>query len=391
MLETAGPASPVGQSVASDKHVALFIDPSNEYDLGLLNGIRQYAREHPGWSVCISPLRPNPDLSWLARWKGSGIVARIDSEPLAKAVARLNLPTVALNAAEEVPALPFLATREMLAAHMAADYLLKRNIRSFAAFGETRRGVSDHFRACAADRDCPCGSFSPAGAGKSEIEKKMRIVRWLDELPKPVGILACSHEALLMEACQLGGYRIPADVAVIGFAQGDLLCEWIDPQMSAVIASPASTGYCAAALLDAMMSERPEETAVAESAADEDKLIREALDFIHAHACSGITVMDLLERIPLSRRMLEHRFRKVLGRTPHEEIMATRLKRVKQLLAETDLTLIAIAERSGFKHTEYLSVAFKREVGLSPSGYRKLHRLKKQAAERELLQAQARG
>jgi LacI family transcriptional regulator len=64
----------------------------------------------------------------------------------------------------------------------------------------------------------------------------------------------------------------------------------------------------------------------------------------------------------------------MLGRTPHEEIIRVQLNRVKRLLGETDLSLSEIAERSGFEHVEYLSVVFKKEVGLPPSQYRQENR-----------------
>jgi len=67
---------------------------------------------------------------------------------------------------------------------------------------------------------------------------------------------------------------------------------------------------------------------------------------------------------------LASRFKKLLGRTPHEEILRVKLNRVKQLLTDTDLPLEEIAERAGFPHVEYLSVAFRREVGTSPSAFR---------------------
>ena len=47
---------------------------------------------------------------------------------------------------------------------------------------------------------------------------------------------------------------------------------------------------------------------------------------------------------------------------------------VKQLLTETDLPLEQIAERAGFPHVEYLSVAFRREVGVPPSRFRAQNR-----------------
>jgi LacI family transcriptional regulator len=93
--------------------------------------------------------------------------------------------------------------------------------------------------------------------------------------------------------------------------------------------------------------------------------------FIREHACQGIAVKDLLARVPLSRRVLEGRFRKLLGRTPHEEIARIRFERVRQLVRETRLPLEEVARRSGFRNAEYLSTAYRREFGTAPSVYRK--------------------
>jgi LacI family transcriptional regulator len=99
-----------------------------------------------------------------------------------------------------------------------------------------------------------------------------------------------------------------------------------------------------------------------------------AVRLIRQRACEGIKVDDVLERVPLSRRVLEFRFKRTLGHTPHEEILRVQLQRAQQLLAETSLPLTAVADRSGFKHVEYFSVAFKREFGQTPSSYRAEHR-----------------
>jgi LacI family transcriptional regulator len=47
---------------------------------------------------------------------------------------------------------------------------------------------------------------------------------------------------------------------------------------------------------------------------------------------------------------------------------------VKQLLTQTDMTLEAIAHRAGFRHTEYMSVAFKRATGMPPGRFRETGR-----------------
>ena len=104
----------------------------------------------------------------------------------------------------------------------------------------------------------------------------------------------------------------------------------------------------------------------------DDPDVAAAVRFIREHASEGIDVSDVLARVSLSRRALESRFRRIINRTPHQEIMRVRIERVKMLLAASDFSLAEIAALTGFEHVEYLSVAFKREVGLSPRQYRKV-------------------
>ncbi len=73
----------------------------------------------------------------------------------------------------------------------------------------------------------------------------------------------------------------------------------------------------------------------------------------------------------MSRSVLERKFRKYLNRSPQLEIRMVQLKRVKQLLAETDMPLDQIADLAGYSHPEYMSVVFKREFGLTPGQFRK--------------------
>ena len=102
----------------------------------------------------------------------------------------------------------------------------------------------------------------------------------------------------------------------------------------------------------------------------EDREVASAVRFIREHACEGINVGDLMHVVSLSRRLLEQRFQRLLGRTPHEEILHVKLSRVQRLLAVTDLPLYLIADRTGFEHVEYLSVVFKRELGKTPRQFR---------------------
>jgi LacI family transcriptional regulator len=182
---------------------------------------------------------------------------------------------------------------------------------------------------------------------------------------------------------------VPDEVAVIGVDDDELLCELSNPPLSSVIPNTYRTGYEAAALLDKMMAGerfRSEAHLIApvgvstrqstDVLAIHDRNIARALHYIRNHACSGINVQDVIKAVPQSRRLMEKRFVKLIGRTPHQEILRVQLERVKQLLTQTDLSIDEIAERCGFAHVEYLSVAFKRELGVPPSKFRVLNRPK---------------
>jgi LacI family transcriptional regulator len=102
----------------------------------------------------------------------------------------------------------------------------------------------------------------------------------------------------------------------------------------------------------------------------DDPAVAAALRFIREKACEPCSVEDVLQHVPLSRSSLERKFRHYIGRSLKSEIRAVQLKRVLQLLADTDLPLSRIATLAGFDHTEYLSVVFKRELGTTPGQYR---------------------
>jgi len=60
--------------------VALLIETSNAYARGLLGGIQAYIREHRPWSVYLDEQsRGDQPPRWLKKWKGDGIIARIEN------------------------------------------------------------------------------------------------------------------------------------------------------------------------------------------------------------------------------------------------------------------------------------------------------------------------
>lgn len=381
--------------------VALLVETSNAYARGLLRGIVSYIREHRQWSLYLSEHnRGDQPPGWLARWNGHGIIARIENHAIAQGLRGLAVPIVDVSAARLIPALPWFETDDGAIAHLAAEHLLERGFRHFGYAGDDRFNWSkwrcEHFQNSirAAGRDCsvyrPSREFPVDDAGQIDD-----LAAWIRSLSKPVGVMACYdlRGQQVLDACRRMAIAVPDEVAVIGVDNDDMLCELSDPPLSSVIPNTHRTGYEAARLLDELMSGKrvkgeahlipPLGIATRQSTdalAIHDRNVARAIHFIRQHACDGIKVQDVLKAVPHSRRLLESRFRKLLGRTPHEEILRVKLNRVKQLLTDTSLSLEQVAERAGFPHVEYLSFAFHREVGMPPSRFRNEHRPRTRAA-----------
>jgi len=369
------------------RSVALLIETSNAYARGLLAGIMAYVRQHTPWSIYLPELGRG-DVP--PTWRGDGIIARIESRAIARGLVRSRLPVVDVSAGRHIKSIPWVETDDAAIAKVAADHLLERGFRHLAYCGESRfnwsRWRSEHFARLARAAGASVHLYESSGTDPWTKEHNA-LLAWVKRLPKPAGIMACYDikAQQLLDVCRENGVAVPEEVAVIGVDNDPLLCSLTTPPLTSVIPNTHRTGYEAAALLDRMMSgeriapkghlippigvETRQSTDVLALA---DREIAAAVRFIREHACDGATIGDLLRVVPLSRRVMESRYRKATGRTPHQDIVRFRIERVKQLLAETDHSLERIATLAGFDHPEYMSVAFKRETRTTPGRFRLL-------------------
>jgi signal transduction histidine kinase/AraC-like DNA-binding protein len=100
------------------------------------------------------------------------------------------------------------------------------------------------------------------------------------------------------------------------------------------------------------------------------RLVRQAMAYIHEHYAEAISRTELAEHVALSEDYLTACFRKELGVTPINYINRFRVNQAQELLLGTDKTVTEIALDVGFSDSGYFSRVFRREVGLSPTDYR---------------------
>ena len=279
---------------------------------------------------------------------------------------------------------------------LAAEHFLERGFWNYAFCGFEGRVWSQHrqegFVARLAEAGFSCQVYQPPRLkhGLSWKQELPMVTSWLKSLPRPVAMMACNdiRGRQVLEASLLSGLNVPEDVAVVGVDNDQFMCNLSNPPLSSVAVNLNQAGYQAAELLAGLMCgkvRRPQQI-VAEALwvvprrssdviATEDRHVAAALRFIRDHARESIGVDDVVRQSGISRRGLEIRFQKTLGRSIRGEIERTRLVLTKQLLVETNLPAEQIARLAGFCGLSYLSGVFRREAGMTLTQFRRRMRI----------------
>jgi LacI family transcriptional regulator len=380
--------------------VALLIETSRAYGRDLLMGIAKYLRIHGSWSVEFEEgdfAEELPD--WLDRWQWDGIIARVKTPAVARKLRKLRVPVVDVYGGLSGFGFSTIRSDEISVGRLGAEHLIERGFRRFAFCGFNGTDWSDirqtGFEQRVAEAGFSCLSFQnprqlPA-KGLPEYEEhgqryELELKEWLQSLPKPLGLMTCndSRGRQVLNCCRELNIAVPDDLAVIGVDRDEIFCELSDLPLSSVILNSQQIGFEAAALLNRWMAGetvtdhprviKPMGVATRRSTdvlAIEDRHIATALRIIREQACHGLDIPTLLKSVPLSRSVLERRFAQILGHSPKEEILRVRLGLACRLLAESDLSLAAVAEKCGFEHAEYFSRLFKKKLGSTPGEFRK--------------------
>ena len=98
--------------------------------------------------------------------------------------------------------------------------------------------------------------------------------------------------------------------------------------------------------------------------------MQHALQFIDAHLGERLTLAAIADEVKLSPYHFAHTFKRAMGVAPHQYVGRRRLERAKQLLAHTNLPIVAIAVELGFANQSHFSEVFHRATGATPLTYR---------------------
>ena len=220
----------------------------------------------------------------------------------------------------------------------------------------------------------------------SSMDTKLRLIRWVDSLPKPAAVLAaCDQIAVhVLNACKNAGIKVPDQLSLLGIDDDIFYCESTTPALSSIKIWSKEFGRAAAKEMTNLIFNRKSTTrcltvkgkpiiTVRESTkqtSPSTSVIRRAIAFIDKNAITGIDAADVARHLGISRRLMDMRFRQILDTTVLDSIIACKLKEAKRLLRKSDRPMYEIAIAAGFSSYNRLAKTFHDHVGMTLSEYR---------------------
>lgn len=341
---------------------------------------------------------PGRDFGWIDIGQGAarivealremgpaGIIMEFREE-LTEQVSSLGFPVVVVLADMLLEGMGCVNVDDEAIGEMAADYLRRKGLRSLAYCGmESEHAPGRKSGFLGALEDGRGGAVHEVVAGEGGRSRRVRLERWLGELPRPAGIFA-AHDPLareILEACGRLGLGVPAEVALLSASNDPFTCELVYPGISSVEIPWGRVGLEAGRLIGKMLAgEEPGEPAIirpvginTRGSTDfyrvSDRRIQEAVAYMRRNLGSGMGVGPVVRHLGMDRRALERLFRARINRSPGEVLADMRTERARELLEQGSLRIGEIAEVCGFGTSERLAAAFKRRHGLTPRSWRK--------------------
>lgn len=376
----------------SRTQVLLITQLETKFSREVLHGALTYTRQHTNWQLTCQ-LAVSAAQQRAMHFAG-GLSLAGDPQ-VDQAFRKIGIPLIQVGNTADESQVSSVSVDERGIGTMAAEYLAGLGLKHFAYVGhgtwpfirERLDGFTDALRRLGHDKmHHLIGQFYDRRR-RQRFERNLGAM--LQALPRPCGLLA-ANDVLGVEivtTCRNLGLRVPDDVAVLGVDDDELACELSEVPLSSIAQPFSSIGYEAARLLHQHLQrprKRPTQLrlpplrVVARASSDliavDDADVVAALRLINHHLAEPINVTWLIRQLPVARRSLERRFKALIGRTLLDQIHLVRFQKAKELLAESDLGLEVVAQRSGFANSRWLADSFRRELGTTPIRFRRQYR-----------------
>lgn len=101
--------------------------------------------------------------------------------------------------------------------------------------------------------------------------------------------------------------------------------------------------------------------------------IRKMLSFINTHYMEPIQLSEISQSAFISKRECLRLFKNIIGISPKQYLIQMRLQNAEKMLLETTCSITEICITCGFQDQSYFTKTFRKQFGIAPGKYRKIH------------------
>lgn len=374
-------------------------DFTEQFPYKLLRGIMAWSRrsEEP-WVVCKMPPSYKRKIGikgvvrWAQNWRANVVIGQFDPGDDVSLFRKNGIVAIAQDYISQFDDIPNITADYQLTGAIAAIQMYGHGYRNFGFFGYDNvcwsdgrlKGYRDKLKAeYNVDTIHIFNNRQLSDMWSYDIAE---LREWLLSLPKPIGIFACddNQAEILLEACQASEINVPLDVAIIGVDNDEVTCNLTVPAISSVDMDIEKAGYQVAEMATRMVGDpsyRGEDIVIRPIAlvgrgstgimATKDPVVAEAMRYIYQNRARKLQVADVIKQVPVSRRLLEQRFKEVTGASIYTVISNLRMDYFAQQLVSSSDTVSEIAARMDEPDTKSISRRFLALKGCTPTEYRK--------------------
>ena len=102
-------------------------------------------------------------------------------------------------------------------------------------------------------------------------------------------------------------------------------------------------------------------------------IIKQVCNYILKNIDNNISLSMVADRLYMNKTYISESFKQKIGISFTEYVAIAKMERAKVLILNEDLKTYEIAERLGYRDTEYFSKVFKKITGLTPTEFRNNH------------------
>ena len=375
--------------------ILVLIDSSTQFSRHFLSGLIQYANENGSWTFYRLPsyykslYGKDGITERIHEWEIDAVIAQWEYEEV-DFLEQLNIPVFLQSYKNSNSRFSKIAGDYQKVGYMAANFFKNRGFNNFAYYGNTdfywSKARADGFRQ---EIEKLKGNFyyfeSETLNDMHWSSSHIALNEWLLSLPKPVALLACDDNFALQvsEMCKVNNIIIPDELSLLGVDNDQLICNLSHPSISSIITDDIKGGYLTGKMLHHAIKNkdnspfnviiepiRIELRQSTEKYNISDTYINDVMDYIKKNITSNLSINDLIDIIPLSRRNLEKKFKGATGSSVYQFILDKKVEYISNELLTTNKSLLDIAIEVGFNDVRNAYRIFKNKTGYTPMQFR---------------------